>query len=102
MLASLRLAEPEEVARHFRRFLEAHGGTFNDWDQRFLDFIGRHRAEPLLAGDAGGGFAFVFCPVDASGFWILDAPDGACGKGFLNAHDSERLLALARDKGLIA
>jgi hypothetical protein len=101
VLASLRLAAPAELEGRFRRFLDAHGGSVNDWDQRFLDFIARHRAGPLLAGHAGGGFEFVFCPADSSGFWVLDARDGASGKGFLTAHDAERLLSLAREKGLV-
>lgn len=101
VLASLAFAAPPEVESRFRRFLDAHGGSVNDWDQRFLDFIRQHRATPLLVGEAGGGFAFVFCPLDSTGFWVLEARDGTSGKGFLNAHDADRLLALARDKGLV-
>lgn len=100
VLASLRFVAAEDVERRFRRFLETHGGGVNEWDQRFLEFIARHHDERLLAGSAGGGFEFVFSARDAAGFWVLETRDGASGKGFLTGHDAERILELARLKGL--
>lgn len=101
VLASLAFIHATEAEKRFRRFLEACGGAVNEWDQRFLDFIVAHRDEPLLAGAAGGGFEFVISARGAAGFWVLDARDGARGKGFLNRSDAERILELARLKGLV-
>lgn len=99
-LASLALSPSEEAERRFREFMNSGGGAFNEWDQRFLDFLARHRGERLLTGTTGGGFYFVFSLRDAEGFWVLAARDGARGKGFLTLHDAERIFDLARDKGL--
>lgn len=101
MLASLALSEAAEVERRFREFMNGAGGAFNEWDQRFLDFIARHAGERLLTGTAGGGFYFAFSAGDSAGFWVLAAPDGGRGKGFLTRHDAERILELARAKGLV-
>jgi hypothetical protein len=102
VLSSLAFVGAADAEKNFRRFLDAHAVSLNEWDQRFLDFIVRHRDERLLAGDAGGGFDFVFSLRDAEGFWVLEAKDGACGKGFLTSHDAGRVLELARTKGLIS
>lgn len=101
VLATLAFVEAAEVERRFRRFLEAHGGGVNEWDQRFLEFIALHRDERLLAGSAGGGFEFAFSVRDSAGFWVLETRDGASGKGFLTCHDAGRILALARAKALV-
>jgi hypothetical protein len=101
VLASLALVAPADVERRFRDLMNSTGGALNEWDQRFLDFIGAHAEDRLLAGTLGGGFFFTFSPRDAAGFWILSARDGARGKGFLTRHDAERILELARLKGLV-
>jgi hypothetical protein len=100
VLASLAFVDAKEAETRFRRFLEAHAGGLNEWDQRFLDFLDRHRDDRLLSGTAGGGFDFVFSARDSAGFWVLEAKDGACGKGFLTSADAGRILDLARLKGL--
>lgn len=101
VLASLAFVAPAEAERRFRELMNSTGGALNEWDQRFLDFIGAHAGERLLAGTLGGGFFFVFSLRDAAGFWMLSARDGARGKGFLTRHDAERILELARLKGLV-
>ena len=100
VLASLAFVDAAAAETRFRRFLEAGGGSVNEWDQRFLDFIANHRDEPLLSGAAGAGFGFVVSVRSAAGFWVLEARDGARGKGFFNRLDAERILGLAREKGL--
>lgn len=102
VLASLALSAPAEAERGFREFMSSSGGAFNEWDQRFLDFLARHQDERLLTGSAGGGFYFVFSARDAEGFWVLSARDGGKGKGFLTRHDAGRILDLARAKGLVS
>jgi len=101
VLASLAFVAPGEVERRFRELMSLSGGVFNEWDQRFLDFIAAHADERLLSGTLGGGFFFAFSLRDASGFWILSTRDGAKGKGFLTRHDADRILELARLKALI-
>ena len=101
MLDSLAFVEPAQAEAKFKAFLDAHGGSVTEWDQRFFDFIARHKDARLLAGTAGGGFDFVFSLVDSAGFWVLAARDGGTGKGFLSHHDAERILELARLKGLV-
>ncbi len=102
MLASLAFVAPDEIGRRFRDLMTISGGAFNEWDQRFLDFIGAHADERLLSGTLGGGFFFAFSLRDASGFWILSTRDGARGKGFLTRHDADRILELARQKALVS
>ncbi len=101
MLASLAFVSTDEVERRFRDLMSLSGGVFNEWDQRFLDFIAAHADERLLSGTLGGGFFFAFSLRDASGLWILSTPDGAKGKGFLTRHDADRILELASLKGLM-
>jgi hypothetical protein len=101
VLASLAFVATADVDRRFRELMNGNGGALNEWDQRFLDFIAARSGERLLSGTLGGGFFFAFSPRDAAGFWILSARDGAKGKGFLTRHDAERILELARIKGLI-
>ena len=79
-----------------------HLGGAGDWEQRFLDFIERHRGERLLSATAGDGIEIVFSPRDAAGYWLWETGGGACGKGLLTVHDAGRLLEVARLKGLVA
>ncbi len=100
VLASLALTPPATIERRLRELVGGDGGSFNEWDQRFLEFVASHGDEPLLTGTTGAGFFFAFSTRDAEGFWLLASPDGARGKGFLTSHDAGRILDLARLKGL--
>ena len=91
-----------EAGNRLRRFLESAPGGLTDWDQCFLDFLARRHTQKFLSGRAGDGIEIVFCPQDASGYWLLESPDGARGKGFLDQHDTARVLGVARLKGLLA
>ncbi|MBC8010447.1 MAG: hypothetical protein H7067_10155 [Burkholderiales bacterium] len=102
VLASLHATGATEVAERFNRFVEASGEVTNEWDQRFIEFIEKHREFPLWTGNAGRGFEFVFSPRDEAGFWTLEARDGATGKGFLDHHDAGRIFELAEQIGLRA
>ena len=95
-------ADATEAESRLRRFLEARSGGLTEWDQCFLDFLGQRRTQKLLSGKAGDGIEIVFCPQDASGYWLLESPEGARGKGFLDQHDTARVLGIARLKGLLA
>ena len=78
----------------------AGSGAWSAWDERFIEFIDRHRAAPLLAGKAGAEFFVVFSPSGRAGFWVVAQVGGAHGKGFLGAKDVERLTNLAASRGL--
>jgi hypothetical protein len=102
VLETLALADPDQAEDRFKEFFGAGSGAWNAWDQRFVDFIDQHRAAPLLRGSAGRDLYFLFSPSAKAGFWVVAQPGGAHGKGFLGAADVEKLIGLARQKGLVA
>lgn len=100
LLETLAVIAPDEVEIKFREFFDAGSGSWNAWDERFLELIDQHRETPLLAGKVGRDFFVVFSPAGRAGFWVFAQPGGGNGKGFLNPRDVEKLVALARQKGL--
>lgn len=101
VLESLAVADPDKAETRFKEFFEAGSGAWNTWDERFVEFIEKHRAAPLLAGTAGRDLYFLFSPSAKAGFWVVAQPGGTHGKGFLGATDVAKLIALAQEKGLV-
>lgn len=101
LMESLALVAPEKVEEGFRDFFGAGSGAWNAWDERFVEFIARHRDAPLLAGRAGHEVFVVFSPKGGAGFWVLARADGSRGKGFLGPRDVDRLAQIAAQKGLV-
>lgn len=100
-LESLAVVDPDKAEARFKEFFGAGSGAWSAWDDRFVDFIEKNRPAPLLAGGAGRDLYFLFSPSAKAGFWVVAQPGGAHGKGFLGAADIAKLIALAREKGLV-
>lgn len=100
LLETLAVIEPDQVETKFRDFFGAGSGAWCSWDDRFLELIARHRDTPLLAGKVSNDFFVVFSPAGRAGFWVFARRGGGSGKGFLNERDIEKLLGIARQKGL--
>jgi hypothetical protein len=101
-LESLAVADPDQAQTRFTEFFGAGSGAWNAWDESFVEFIEKHRSAPLLSGTAGRDLYFLFSPSARAGFWVVAQPGGTHGKGFLTATDVAKLIALAREKGLVA
>jgi hypothetical protein len=101
LLETLAVVSADEVEAKFRDFFDAGSGAWSAWDEKFVEFIARHRATPLLAGKAGAEFFVVFSPAGRAGFWVFAQRGGGSGKGFLNARDLGRLGEIASLKGLV-
>lgn len=101
VLATLARVEAERAEARLAAFLAAAGGS-GPWEQAFMNYVIERRPAMFLTGASGPDLIFFVSPSTRDGFWLVEQPGGARGKGWLGGRDVERLLELAREKGLLA
>lgn len=99
VLTTLARVEAVRAEARLQAFLAAAGGG-GAWEQAFVDYLAERRRATFLSGANGPDLIFFVSPATRDGFWLVEQPGGARGKGWLGGRDVERLLELAREKGL--
>lgn len=99
VLTTLARVEAVRAEARLQAFLAAAGGV-GVWEQAFVDYLAERRLGTFLSGANGPDLIFFISPATRDGFWLVEQPGGARGKGWLGGRDVERLLELAREKGL--
>jgi len=95
---SMRVVTASEVAAQLEKiFLN---NSSHPWAQRTAEFVEKHKTDAVLSADLPDGYHVVFYPHADKGLWFKIG-ERLEAVGMLQPGALEKLVAIARDKGLV-